>query len=336
MEFRSNVPLAHYTTFRIGGPAKLYAEVSDASELSLGYERAAKDHLPVYVFSGGSNILFSDEGFPGLILRLTDGGFRILDAGLVSVGAGRKLNELVTECCKSGLSGLERLAGIPGSVGGAIRGNAGAFGADTGSVVASVKALDTRTGMVREYQREECVFGYRESLFKRHPELVVLSAEFRLGTGADPKALLWKAESVRREREEKHSQDAFSAGSFFMNPVVLDERLREEFRRDSGKEPKDERLPAGWIIDQVGLRGRIIGHAKVSEQHPNYIVNTGGATAAEVLTLVSIVKQKVRDELDIQLQAEVQLVGFGHESAKHRRKPIENQPADESWPPLGT
>lgn len=329
MEFRSNVPLAHYTTFKIGGPAKLFAEVSDASELSLGYERAASERLPVYIMSGGSNILFSDNGFPGLVMRISDGGFRILDNGRVSAGAGKSLLEVVVACCQAGLVGMEKLAGVPGSVGGAVRGNAGAFGSEMADHVVSVKALNRRTGMVKEYKKDECSFGYRMSLFKRHSELVILSVELRLGTGGDPKALMSIVSETQAEREAKHPQDAFCAGSFFMNPTVTDEHLREEFRHDSGKEPKGERLPAGWVIDQVGLRGRTIGHAKVSEQHPNYIVNTGGATAEEVLTLVSIVKQKVRDELNIQLQEEVQLVGFGHEEVKTRREKGEN---DFSWP----
>lgn len=329
MEFRSNVPLAHYTTFKIGGPAKLFAEVSDASELSLGYERAASERLPVYIMSGGSNILFSDNGFPGLVMRIADGGFRILDNGRVSAGAGKSLLEVALACCQAGLTGMEKLAGIPGSVGGAVRGNAGAFGSEMADYVVSVKALNRRTGMVKEYRKDECAFGYRMSLFKKHSELVILSVELRLGAGGDPKALLSIASDTQAEREAKHPQDAFCAGSFFMNPTVTDPHLREEFHHDSGKEPKGERLPAGWVIDQVGLRGRTIGHAKVSEQHPNYIVNTGGATAEEVLTLVSIVKQRVRDELNIQLQEEVQLVGFGHEEVKTRREKGEN---DFMWP----
>ena len=314
------MPLAPFTTFKIGGPAKLYAEVSDMSEVALGFERAEKDRLPVYVFSGGSNILFSDEGFPGLVMRISDGGFRILDGGRVSVGAGRSLDEVVLACCQAGLSGMERLAGIPGSVGGAVRGNAGAFGVAAGDAALSVKALDRKTGMMKEYRREDCDFGYRMSLFKKHPELVIMSVDFKLDVGGDPSALLSSVRETRLKRETKHPQDMFCAGSFFMNPIVTDERLREEFLRDSGKPAKDERLPAGWLIDQVGFRGKTIGNAKVSDRHPNYIVNTGGATAEDILTLVSIVKQRVRDELGVQLQEEVQMVGFGHESLKHDRE----------------
>lgn len=311
MTFRSNVPLAQFTTFRIGGPAKLFAEVSNAIELAECYERAQKDGLPVFVFSGGSNILFSDDGFSGLVIRLIDGGLQFHSKGRMSVGAGKTLSEVVLAACEAGFSGLERLSGIPGSVGGAIRGNAGAFGVEIGDLVTSVKALHSETGMVREYVQTECGFGYRFSTFKMHPEYVILSAEFQLFPTMNPGALLSEAEEIRDKREEKHPQEAFCAGSFFTNPVVNDEKLRREFTADSGKEPKDEKLPAGWLIDSVGLRGKVIGHAKISEIHPNYLINTGGATAEDVITLASIVKQRVRDELGVQLQEEVQLVGFG-------------------------
>lgn len=311
MTFRSNVPLAPYTTFRIGGPAKLFAEASNAIELAECYERAQKERLPVFVFSGGSNVLFSDDGFSGLVVRLTDGGLQIQQSGRMSVGAGKTLSEVVFAACEAGLSGIENLAGIPGSVGGAIRGNAGAFGVEIGDRVASVKALDSETGMVKEYAQAECGFGYRSSLFKFHSKYIVLSAELQLFPMMNPGELLSAAQEIRDKREEKHPQDVFCAGSFFMNPVVKDEHLRQEFVKESGKQPKDDKLPAGWLIDQVGLRGKIIGHAKISEVHPNYLVNTGGATAEDVITLASIVKQRVRDELHVQLREEVQFVGFG-------------------------
>lgn len=313
MIFRSHVPLAQYTTFKIGGKARLFAEVTSAIELAECYERAAKDRLPVFVFSGGSNVLFSDRGYPGLVVRLVDGGMRVGENGRISAGAGRDLSELVVSAGKAGLAGLENLAGIPGSVGGAIRGNAGAFGTEIGDMVLSVKAFHVESGMVKEYTRAECAFAYRQSFFKGHPKYIVLSAEFRLTSSADPARLAERAQEIRALREKKHPQDVFCAGSFFMNPIVRDEKLREEFRKDSGKEPKDDKLPAGWLIDHVGLRGKTIGHAKVSEAHPNYIINTGGATAEEVLTLASIVKQRVRDEARVMLTQEVQLVGFGHE-----------------------
>jgi len=313
MEFRENESLANHTTFRIGGPAKRYAEAASAADLAEAVSRAERENLPIFVFSGGSNILFSDRGFPGIVVRIVISGIRTRENGSVSVGAGERLSDLVSASCEAGLSGLERLAGVPGSVGGAIRGNAGAFGTETGQDIVSVKAFDIRTGEVHEFRHDGCRFGYRQSLFKENPDLIVLSAEFRLSLGHDPESLRTVAGEVVGRREEKHPQDVFSAGSFFMNPIVTDPKLREEFTKDSGRPPKDDRLPAGWLIDQVGLRGKTIGHAKVSEIHPNYILNTGEATAEDVMTLISIVKQRIRDELNVQMLPEVLLVGFGSE-----------------------
>ena len=313
MEFKKNEPMSHHTTFRVGGPATLYAEIATVAELAEAMERAEREQLPVFVFSGGSNVLFADRGYPGMVLRIAIRGIRTREDGSVSVGAGETLSDLVFAACDAGLSGIERLSGVPGSVGGSVRGNAGAFGTEIGQVIDSVKAFHRKTGEVKEWRRDECRFGYRMSRFKKDPDSIVLSAELKLSPGHDAASLHAVAEDVKSKREEKHPQDVFSAGSFFMNPVVDDPKLREEFTRDSGRPPKGDRIPAGWLIDQVGLRGKTIGHAKISEMHPNYILNTGGATAEEIITLVSIVKQKIRDELNVAIHSEVQFVGFGNE-----------------------
>ncbi len=315
MTFKTNVPLAQYTTFKIGGPARLYVEATGAIELAEAFERAEQEHLPVFVFSGGSNILFSDNGFNGLVIRLIDGGFRLGEDGHMVCGAGRTLYDVVEAACEAGFGGIESLAGIPGSIGGAVRGNAGAFGTEIGDVVTRVKTFHRETGMVREFRQAECEFGYRTSYFKTHPEYIVLSADFQLTPSANPQVLMNAAREVLDQREKNHPQDVFCAGSFFMNPTVTREELFDEFRKDSGKESRNGKLPAGWLIDHVGLRGKTIGHAKISTIHPNYLINTGEATAEDVIVLASVVKQKVRDELGVQLQEEVQFVGFGQGTA---------------------
>jgi len=201
------------------------------------------------------------------------------------------------------------LAGIPGSFGGAIRGNAGAFGTEIGNVITSVKGYVRDIGMVKEYSRKECGFAYRMSLFKKNPDLIILSAEIKLTPG-DKNELGKIIDDTVRKREAKHPQSALCAGSFFMNPVVKDEKLREEFQKDTGMVSRDNKLPAGWLIDHVGLRGKRIGGVLVSDRHPNYLVNTGNATAEDVITLASLIKTRVRDELRVRLKEEVQFVGF--------------------------
>ncbi len=305
---RENVALAPLTTFRVGGLARYYSEASCALELSEAFDYAEKNKLPLFILGGGSNVLFADDGFPGIVVRIVPGGMTVKESGLI-VGAGVTLFDTVKAASAAGLQGIERLAGIPGSFGGAVRGNAGAFGTEIGSSIITVKALDKHSGMVHEYTHDECEFSYRTSLFKKNPSLVVLSAEISLCLGEKN-----ELERVNREtvaaREAKHPQDVRCAGSFFMNPIVTDVLLLEEFKKDTSTASKDGKLPAGWLIDHVGLRGKRIGGAEVSHIHPNYLLNTGTATARDIVMLASLIKTRVRDELRIRLQEEVQFVGF--------------------------
>lgn len=305
---KKSVPLAPLTTFHIGGKAEYFAETTGALELAEAFEYAEAHKLPVRILGGGSNVIFPDAGFPGLIIRMRDGGIQVSETKILC-GAGVPLADVVLAAGAAGLSGIERLAGIPGSLGGAVRGNAGAFGTEIGDTVATVKVLLQDTGMVKEYRQEQCGFGYRTSVFKKNPDLIILSAEIRLTRG-DAAELERIANETIALRESKHPQDARCAGSFFINPVVKDERLRQEFEKDTKMPPKGDTLPAGWLIDHVGLRGKKIGGAMISDRHPNYLVNTGGATAEDVMMLASLVKTRVRDELGVKLRAEVQFVGF--------------------------
>lgn len=305
---KKNMPLAPLTTFHIGGMAEYFAETTGALELAEAFEYAEEHDIPVRILGGGSNVIFPDAGFPGLIIRMRDGGIQVSGEKILC-GAGVSLFDVVRAAGAAGLSGIERLAGIPGSLGGAVRGNAGAFGTEIGDKVATVKVFIQDTGMVKEYKRDMCGFGYRTSVFKKNPDLIILSAEIRLTPG-NPDELERIANETVATREAKHPQDVRCAGSFFINPVVKDEKLRREFEKDTKMPPKGDTLPAGWLIDHTGLRGKKIGGAMISDKHPNYLVNTGGATAEDVMMLASLIKTRVRDELGVKLREEVQFVGF--------------------------
>lgn len=305
---KRNIPLSEHTTFHIGGPADFYAEASGALEIAQALEYADKHHLPAYILGGGSNVIFPDAGFRGLVIKLQDGGIHI-HGDKISAGAGMPLFNVVWAAKDASLAGIESLAGIPGSYGGAVRGNAGAFGTEIGDAITAVKGFDRDTGMIREFKRDECKFTYRSSIFKENPNLLILSADIKLRQG-NKEELEQIIKATVAKREKKHPQDAWCAGSFFMNPVVKDEKLRKEFEKDLGMKPKDEKLPAGWLIDHVGLRGKKIGGAMMSTLHPNYLINTGDAKAEDVITLASLVKTRVRDELGVKLKEEVQYVGF--------------------------
>ncbi len=305
---KSAVSLAPFTSFKIGGPAEYFVEAETIAQFVEALDYAKERELPVFVLAGGSNLLIADQGVRGLVIRIANASLRIHGETLTA-DAGARLLDVVQAASAAGLAGLERLAGIPGTFGGAVRGNAGAFGMEIGQSVARVKAYDRKKGELRELKQAECAFLYRSSIFKTRPELLILSAELKLVPGERAELERINRETIAK-REAKHPQDARCAGSFFMNPVVQDKRLLSEFEHDTGTPSKDGKLPAGWLIDHVGLRGKTIGGAQVSPKHPNYFINTGNATAEDVVMLASVVKQRVRTELGVELKEEVQMVGF--------------------------
>lgn len=309
IKIQENIPLAPLTTFKIGGPALYYTEAHTASDVMEAIEYAKTESVPAFVFGGGSNVLFSDQGFPGLVIHMVSKGVQI-EGERVTAFAGTKLLDLILAVEEHGLAGLENLSGVPGFVGGAVRGNAGAFGSEVSTWLTEVTAVNLREGMVKTFKKEECTFSYRKSFFKENKDWVIIEAKFVFKEKKRSDELARIRKDVMAKREAKHPQDAQCAGSFFMNPVVTDQALLDEFAAETGMPSKDGKLPAGWLVTHVGLRGKKIGGAQMSNQHPNYLVNVDGATAEDVVMLSSLVKTKVRDELGIRLQEEVQMVGF--------------------------
>lgn len=307
LNIQENIILAPYTTFRIGGPAKYFVEVGSEEELLEALNFAKKNNLEFFILGGGSNLLVSDNGFNGLIIWLRVTGYELRD-NFFEVGAGTLLSSMINLAAKNNLTGIKWAAGIPGTVGGAVRGNAGAFGGCMQDLVESVKVFDTRKMQAVTYNKEDCKFNYRSSIFKENPQLIILSSIFKLNPG-DKYEIQKKIKEIIKKRSLKYPAEN-SAGSFFKNPIVENKELVGEFERDQGIKCKDNKLPSGWLIEQVGLQGKKIGGAMVSEKHANFIVNTGGATAEDVIMLSCLVKQQVRDKFRIELKEEVQYLGF--------------------------
>jgi UDP-N-acetylmuramate dehydrogenase len=306
--FKENIPLAPFTSFGIGGPARYLAEVSSADELREALLFAREKGLAYYLLGGGTNLLVSDSGFDGLVIRVQFDAIRQTARG-VEAEAGADLTELVHQAADWGLGGVEALAGIPGLLGGAVRGNAGAYGGCIAEVCSSVRALDARTLQFLTLSREECCFGYRDSRFKREPGLIVVSATLVLEPGS-PEEIRSRVAATLQRRAARNLQCAKSVGSFFMNPAVSDNALVERFESEQNVRSRDSRIPAGWLIDQAGLRNLSIGAAAVSALHANYLVNTGGASAQQVLALARIIKERVRAATGVQLREEVSCLGF--------------------------
>jgi UDP-N-acetylmuramate dehydrogenase len=305
---KEQIPLAPFTSLGVGGPARYFAEARSLDELREALETARERGLPFYLLGGGSNLMISDRGLPGLVVRMLCDAVQRLPDG-VRAEAGADLTALVHQAADWGLAGLEPLAGIPGSLGGAVRGNAGAYGGSISEVCAEVTVLDARSLELANFPPEECRFSYRSSRFKEDAALIVVAARLRLEPAAAEEIREQVAATLAR-RAARHLSCCGSAGSFFMNPLVRDRALLERFEREQQVRSREGRIPAGWLIDQAGLRSLKVGAAQVSPWHANYLVNTGGASARELLELARLVKVRVKAATGVELAEEVSRLGF--------------------------
>jgi UDP-N-acetylmuramate dehydrogenase len=316
LEIQEQVHLAPYTTFAIGGVSDYFVDVETESELRSAILFAQEQKVPFMIISGGSNILFASEKFNGLVIHITGGALKIYKDKVIA-DAGVSLETAIRTAAEARLSGWESLCGIPGSIGGAVRGNAGAFGTEIQDVLSKVRALNIQTGEVRDFTTKECAFDYRTSYFKTHPEWIVLTAVFKLVEMPEvvPEALINTCEETIAEREKRHLQDVQCAGSFFKNPVCTHvPEVIAQFEEEKGVKSKEGRVPAGWLIEKAGGKGRTVGIAISSKQHPNYIVNMAEVDAVptlagrDVLELRDSIKSSVQDMFDIILEEEVTIV----------------------------
>lgn len=301
MEIRENVPLSPLTTFEIGGVARYFVEVATESDIRNALGFAREKGVPFYVIAGGSNLLIPDDVLEGLVIRVVGEKFQFTDEGL-EAQAGCNLLMLIREAAKQRKGGWEKLAGIPGTIGGAVRGNAGAFGPEIKDFVSWVRAINTTTEDVHEFSNAECEFEYRNSFFKKDPKWVILDVHVKLHQG---EALMQQKliEETIREREKRHIQNVKAAGSYFMNPVAP-QHVVNIFEEEKGVKSRGGRVPAGWLIEKAGMKGSILGGAQVSAQQANYIINADNATAEDVRELAQKVKDEVRRQFDVALTEE--------------------------------
>ena len=300
----TGVPLSQYTRFGIGGPADLYAETGDAGAFVAALEVARSSGLPMVVIGGGTNLIVSDLGFRGIVLRYR--GERLTASGnRVVAEAGAVLQGLVDFAVERGLRGLETLAGIPGSAGAAVYGNAGAYGHSISERVTSVRFYDGCE--IRDFDNAACQFQYRESVFKRHKDWIVFSAELLLEP-ADPAELRQTAAGIVEVRNEKFPVTMKCAGSVFKNLMVQDLPAEAAAQIPAGV-VREGKVPAAWFLEQVGSKGMVRGDIHVAAYHANLIYNAGGGTAADLCALLRELKARVRARFGIELEEEVQYVG---------------------------
>jgi len=346
MEFLENVPLSPYTTFKIGGPARWFAEAATEADILEAVSFARKRSLPLFVMGGGSNLLVSDAGSAGLVLRIALRGIRDSFEGdnlVLRVGAGENWDQFVSHAVSLDCAGIECLAGIPGTVGGTPVQNVGAYGQEVSETILSVRALDLESKEFVEMTAAECRFAYRQSVFNTSAkgQYIVTRVEYALVPGGCPTlkyadlkrhfqdcsgtpSLAQVAEAVRAIRRQKGmflvegDPNCRSAGSFFKNPVVSPETLAAiSATLPAGTvipqyPAEDDRvkLAAAWLVERAGFaKGYGNGRAGISSQHTLALVNRGGATAKEVLQLSEEIVARVEEKFGVRLEREPVYLG---------------------------
>ena len=293
--FRAQVPLAPFTTFKVGGPAEWLLETRSSAEIVDALQIAFAHGVAVTLLGGGSNVLVSDRGVRGLVIRPRGGDIAQVDHAHVRADAATTINGLVRWTITHGCAGLEAWAGTPGTVGGAIFGNAHFGGRLIGELVSSVR-LAARDGRVFDAAREDMAFGYDESRLQGTGE-ILLSADFIVSTG-DPATLRRTARESLAFRKRTQPLDTPSAGCIFQNP-------------QRGRDVVPDGIPwsAGALVDRAGLKGAALGGARVSPEHGNFIVNDGGATSADIRALVERCRAEVRRQFGVELREEIVYLG---------------------------
>jgi UDP-N-acetylmuramate dehydrogenase len=341
MQLEENVRLAPFTTFHIGGSARFFVRVNSVEEARESFNFAKEKNLKVLVLGGGSNILIDDAGFDGLVIKIEIEGITLergpqeetQDKILIVAGAGERWDALVERSVEEKLWGLENLSGIPGTVGGAVAGNIGAYGSALSQTLQWVEVFDRESGEVKKMGNDACAFGYRDSFFKHDAgEHVILHAAFALSAVGKPnlsyKDLLERfddssqnIESVReavleiRKGKFPDLTQEGTAGSFFKNPVLplaQAEKLQKHYPTMplfTLPESSGVKVPLAWLLDKaLGLKGLAVGHARLFEKQPLVIVAGENCTAREVHELSLLVTEKVFDACGITLEPEVKII----------------------------
>lgn len=286
--YERQVPLSAYSTFRIGGPVAVLVKPQSANQLVYSLQEASVRGIRHQVIGRGSNLLFADEGFSGVILTTTCLDGMSVKENIIRAECGVSLRTLSQKACAESLSGLEFATGIPGNCGGAVYMNAGAFGGQISDCITECTYYDEKSDKIATIRCDKMGFSYRESIFQHQPSWTILSAEFSL-TPEDSRMVSAQMEEYRSRRVETQPHNAPNAGSFF-------------------KRPPTPFPPAGKMIDDCGLKGYRIGGAEISAKHAGFIMNVDHACAQDVLTLMAYVQSRVWERFGVKLEPEVQYI----------------------------
>lgn len=346
IEIRENVPLAPLTTIGVGGPARYFTTCRSEADIRASLDWANSRSARIFVLGGGSNLVVSDRGFDGLVLKIGISGILPYRDGIFVAGAGTDWDSLVAVAVSDGFAGIECLSGIPGTVGGTPVQNVGAYGQEVSDTIVEVEAVEISTGTTRTFENADCGFAYRQSKFNT-TELgcwIIAHVRFQLQSGGSPKfayrdlreyfaernisapTLSQARDAVREIRHRKAmlivpgEDDARSAGSFFKNPVLSADSYRQLVETAAARgetvpsypaEGQSHKVPAAWLVEHSGFpKGYSKGPVGISRKHALAIVNRGGANSADVIALKNEIQRRVHEKFGIQLHPEPVMVGF--------------------------
>lgn len=305
MNIKKNYPLADETTIKVGGKAEFFLAVDNKLQLETATKEARKQGAKITILGGGSNVLISSQGIKGLVVKLRSGEIKKIDNDLFLVEAGVSLPRLSRFALENEYKNLEWAMGVPGSLGGAVYGNAGAFGDCTSDLISEVEVLKGQETTI--LKKEDIDFGYRNSTFKKE-DLIILSATLKMKKG-EKKEIEEKTKKYLQYRESNHPMREPSAGSIFKNPHgrVNDEKLLKEYPLLEEFNEKGI-IPSGYLIESSGLKGFKEGGAMISKKHANFIINYKNATSEDVANLIKKVKKKVFNKFGIKLEEEIRYI----------------------------
>jgi UDP-N-acetylmuramate dehydrogenase len=306
---KRNYDLTPLATFKIGGRAKFFVIVKNKQELIEAVNWAKNEKLPWLLLAGGSNVLIIKKKISGLVIRISGEEYSV-KGETVSSWAGTSLTKLAKAAVAHGLSGLEWALGIPGSVGGAVQGNAGAYGSDMAKRLMEVEVYDVNSGRLIKLDKTACGFAYRYSIFRQNNNLLIVNVKLKLAIGQRSEIERLAQKNLRHRLQIRPSES--NAGCVFKN-LEYKKLIKQNYALAKEMMAKglvrEGKVAAGYLIEQLGLKGQARGRAKISEKHANFIVNRGGATAGDVMNLINLVKRKIKSRYGINLQEEIQRLG---------------------------
>ena len=305
MDIIKNFPLNKITTLKIGGPAKEFVIIKTEGELKEALSFAKENNLQIFLIGGGSNLLVSDEGVDFLVIKNETQGIK-LDGEKVIVKSGTPLQELVDFTTRHNLSGLQKMTGIPGSVGGAIFGNAGAYGQTISDHLESVRTINEQNES-KEISKDECGFNYRDSRFKKEKSIII-EATFSLDKG-NREELEKEAKDILSQRLIKYPTGIKCPGSFFKN-IIAETLPKEIIEKLPTEKVPYGKVNSGYLLEEVGAKGAHLGDIEIATYHANLFVNIGNGTAKDFYNLAKEYKEKVKNKFGISLEPEVQLVNL--------------------------